>query len=296
MLVFLLLAGGVIWFLLNYESGAQKLLMAREAMKTGAYPQAIEQFQDFLSNAPRHPEHSLASVQLAMFEDSPADGGRRLRARPRGSRKGNQGVEDEPAFNDSHEDLAALIPQIAEGLAKQAEKAPPTSEDSKKFVDLSNKALELCSNSSYVPKTLRDEAKLTAVRDTLERVQRRQQSQLALAEGLKAMEQAVADGKPIEAYAAHIKLMKEHPELADEKPLAEASRKRPLPSRPPLSSSPKNSRPKRRNYPRLGSPRWLLPAIAVGARRLLRARPACEWTARCTASKLPADSCFGVVM
>ena len=73
-----------------------------------------------------------------------------------------------------------------------------------------------------MPKPLRDEAKLANVRDTLERVERRQQSQSALAEGVKAMQQAVADGKPIASYAAHMKLLKEHPELADETGLADA--------------------------------------------------------------------------
>ena len=134
-------------------------------------------------------------------------------------------IEDEEAFNDSHEELASLIPQIAQGLAKQAEQAPPTSEDSKKYVESAQKALELCNNVSYVPKGMRDENKLAAIRDTLDRVQRRQQSQFALANGLKAMEKAVADGKPMEAYAAQMTLVQEHPELASESGLADALKK-----------------------------------------------------------------------
>ncbi len=153
-LVFLLLAGGTIWFLLTFESGDQKVALAREAMKSGAYPQAIEQFQDFLTTSPRHPEHSLARVQLAMLKiRQPTEAGDFEHALE-AVEKETKAVEDEPAFNDSHEDLAALIPQIADGLAKQAEKAPPTSDDSKKYVSLANKALELCNNSSYVPKTV----------------------------------------------------------------------------------------------------------------------------------------------
>ena len=104
---------------------------------------------------------------------------------------------------------------------------------------LANKALELCNNASYVPKTLRDEAKLTNVRDALERVERRQQSQFALAEGLKAMEQAIADGKPIESYAAHMKLLQGAPGAGRRSRVwATRSRKRPPPSRPPSDSSP----------------------------------------------------------
>ncbi len=134
-------------------------------------------------------------------------------------------VEDEPAFDSAHEESAALLPQIADGLAKQAEQAPPTSDDSKKFVDLANKALELCSNVTYIPKTIRDETKLANVRDTLVRVERRQQSQLALADGIKAMESAIAAGKPIDSYAAQMKLLQEHPELALDASLLDAVKK-----------------------------------------------------------------------
>ena len=83
----------------------------------------------------------------------------------------------------------------------------------------------MCDNANFIPKQLRDEAKLAAVRDTLELVERRRQSQLALETGLKEMEAAIAAGKPMGAYAAQAKLVREHPELADEKQLAEEVQK-----------------------------------------------------------------------
>jgi outer membrane protein assembly factor BamB len=221
-LVFLLLAGGTIWFLLVYESGEQKLASAREAAKSGQYSQAIDLFQEFITSSPRHPQNSSARVALATLKiRQPAEAPDFERALSAAENE-TKAVEDEAAFNEAHEELAALLPQIAEGLAKQAEDAAPTSEDSKKFVGLAKKALELCSNTSFLPKSLRDEGKLTAVRDTLDRAERRQYSQHALADGLKAMEEAVTAGKPMDAYAAHTKLTKEHPELANEKTLAEA--------------------------------------------------------------------------
>lgn len=223
-LVLLLLSGGLIWFILNNESGDQMLATAREAAKSGAYPQAIEKLQEFVRSSPRHPQASAARVELATLTiRQPAEANDFARALDAAETELKK-AEDEDAFNDikTHEELADLLPRIAQGLAKQAEEASPTSEESKKLVGLANKALDLCSNSNYVPKNLRDEGKLTGVRDTLERVERRQESQNALAEGLKAMEEAVAAGKLMDAYGAHTTLMKEHPELANEKPLAEA--------------------------------------------------------------------------
>ena len=77
--MFLLLAGAAITFLFYRESGDQKLTHAREASKIGAYPQAIEHFQDFLNSSPSHPEHSLARVQLANGPHPPGDRGQRIR-------------------------------------------------------------------------------------------------------------------------------------------------------------------------------------------------------------------------
>lgn len=224
-LAFLLLAGGMIVFLMNWESGDQKLALARDAMKSGAYVQAIEQFQDFLDSSPRHGEHSTARVQLATLKIRQAAEANEFPQALELAQSEMKAIEDEPAFETARPEVADLIPKIAEGLAKRAEQAPPLSDDAKKFVDLANKSLELWNNTTYLPKEMRDEARLANVRDTLERVARRQQSQLALTDGLKAIDQALAANKPIESYAAHFKLLTDHPELASEKALADAIKK-----------------------------------------------------------------------
>ena len=114
-------------------------------------------------------------------------------------------VEDEEAFKDAHGEIAALLPQIAQGAANAAEKANPTSEEATKFADVATQAVALYNNAAYVPKSQRDEAKLANIQDTLDRAARRQKSHIALSDGLKAMQQAVAAGKPVDAYAAHMK-------------------------------------------------------------------------------------------
>src|SRR5262249_25581833 len=124
-------------------------------------------------------------------------------------------VEDEPAFKnpESHGEVAALLPQIAQGAANSAEKANPISDDATKFTDVANQAVALYNNASYVPKSQRDEAKLANIQDTLDRADHRKKTQLALAQGLKAIQEAVAAGKPVDAYATHRKLLEDHPEL-----------------------------------------------------------------------------------
>lgn len=224
-LAFLILIGATIWFLMFRQTADQQLAQAREAAKSGAYPAAIQQYDEFLTGSPRHPDHSVARVELAMLRIRQAAESREYAQALTIAETELKAIEDEPAFESGQEEIAALLPQIAEGLAQQAEKAAPTSDDSKKLVELANKALELCDNAKYLPKTFRDETRLTNVREALERVARRQQSQFALADGLKGMDQALAVGKLMEAYAAHKKLLTEHPELAGEAPLAEAIKK-----------------------------------------------------------------------
>lgn len=224
-LAVLILLGGAMWFFIFRQTADQQLAQAREAAKTGAYPQAIQQFEEFINGSPRHPEHSLARVQLAMLRIRQAAESREFSQALTLAENELKAVEDEPAFDNAQDESAALLPQIAEGLAQQAEQAAPTSDDSKKYVELANKALELCNNAKYLPKSFRDETRLINVRDALERVTRRQQSQFALAESLQAMEQALTDNKLMDVYAEHSRLLKEHPELSGEAALGDQIKK-----------------------------------------------------------------------
>ena len=94
-----------------------------------------------------------------------------------------------------------------------------------RLTELADKALALCSNTIYIPKEFRDEGKLTVVRETLQRVERHQQTTIALKEGLSAMEQAIAANKTGEAYLAYRKLRVDYPELAGDAALAEMVQK-----------------------------------------------------------------------
>lgn len=222
-LALLLLCGATVWWLLKWESGDQQLTLARAAMDSGAYNQAIEQYESFLVCSPRHPERSLARVQLAMVRIRQATESGSYSAALDLAQKELAEVEDEEAFDDAHGDLAALLPQIALRLAKQAEQAGAGTKEAEQFVEQTGRALELCSNVNYIAKS--PETQLAVVHETLQRVERRQQTHRALHQALEAMQQAVAAGDPPAAYAAHIQLLKEHPEVAGDASLAEMIQK-----------------------------------------------------------------------
>jgi outer membrane protein assembly factor BamB len=225
-LILLALIGVTVWLLLSRQSGNDVLAQADAALKAGAYPQAIEQYQNFLKDFPNHPDHSNGRVRLAMTRIRQQTEGGDYPSAIKVAEEELKAVEDEPAFKDiARGELAALLPQIAQGAATSAEKANPVSDDANKFTDVANKAVALYNNGAYVPKAQRDEAKLANIQDTLDRADRRKKTQLALAQGLKAMQDAVAAGKPVDAYAAHRKLLQVHPELVGDNSLGEAIQK-----------------------------------------------------------------------
>ena len=224
-LTLMLLAGGTVWWLMTRESADQQLTAARTAVESGAYSQAIEQYEKFLEGSPRHPEHSSARVQLALVRIRQATEAANYPAALQLAETELKEIEDEEDFDEAHAELAALLPQIALGLAKKAEDAGPAATEADDFAEQANKALALSNNVNYVLKSLRNEAKLAEVRETLERTRRRQQTHRALEDTLAAMREAVAAGDTRTAYTVHAKLLREYPHLASDATLAEAIQK-----------------------------------------------------------------------
>ncbi|MEX0611602.1 MAG: hypothetical protein WD229_05750, partial [Pirellulales bacterium] len=176
-LALLLLGGLTIVWLLNTESADEKLSRAQKALDAGSYTQAVTEYQEFLENYPRHHDRGLVRVKLAIVQLRKAAEAANYEAALDLARTELPAVEDEDKFGEvAHAELAALLPGIAAGLAKQAEAAAEP-ETAKKLIEQSTAALALCDNATYIPKSFRREAELDEVRETLGRIERRQQSQ-----------------------------------------------------------------------------------------------------------------------
>lgn len=221
-LTLLVLCGVTVAWLLHWESGDDLLQAARQSLNDGSYTQAISQYEQFLKEFPRHRDRSGARVWLAVA---------RLRQAVETShdyplaldvaRKELNEVEEEEKFKEAQFELAALLPRIAGGLADRAEAATDPAEVRQR-IDEATAALALCINTNYIPKSLRDEAELDAVRETIEVVQRRLESHEDLQQTLAAMDKAVAAGDTPAAYQARRDLLKKHPELSGDETLAAA--------------------------------------------------------------------------
>jgi outer membrane protein assembly factor BamB len=222
-LVLLVLCGAVVYWFLNWESGDEKLRLARESVNSGSYTQATQLFQDFLADHPRHPEAGLARVQFAMARIRRDTEAGRYPVALQTAQDELEAIADHKEFSAAHAELESLLPQIAEGLASEAERSANPEEVAKR-TEQATTALALCTNTKYIPKSLRDETRLDVVRQTLARVERRQQSHDDLQAAIRQIEESIAAGETRAAYDAHGNILKSHPELADDKKLAELVR------------------------------------------------------------------------
>lgn len=219
--ILLTLVGATVWYMLFRDTGEDQLSVAQTAKNQGSYSQAISQYEKFLTDFPNHPEQSTARVELGMVRLRRATEGRAdFRLALEVAEKEIKQIQNEEKFEDAHDELATLLPQIARGLGNQAdgERDPATAG---KLVQLATRALELSANPKLVPRNLRDSAELLEVRAVLQRVEQRRQSYTDLQNTIATMEKAIENGDTRTAYNAHRSHVKLHPEQAGETRLVE---------------------------------------------------------------------------
>lgn len=231
-LVLLLLAGVVLWYLMFRESADKVLAQANEHFDKGSYPQAIEEYTTFTEKFSGHKDYSFAKVRLNLSRVWQSVDGNLDPATSLAAVQAAVGeIEDEPAFisdveasdskdglSEAKRQLSALLTRIAKGIADKAEAAKDDVEAKERITQLET-ALALCANNKYVPEQFRNAAELTAARDTLERVQKRQARDTDLSAALTKMDEAIAKGDTAAAFAVRNDLLNRFPVLADNEAL-----------------------------------------------------------------------------
>ncbi|TWT90020.1 outer membrane biogenesis protein BamB [Pseudobythopirellula maris] len=237
-LVLLVLGGAVMAYLLGRESGDKLLLDATTQFESGAYSQAIAQYERFVEKHVSH--HAIGEARVRLFlarlrqavevNNDPASA---LQI----AQSSLPEVEDIEEFGEARPELAALLPDIALKLTEIAERVSdeatsaldagdageaPGAGATDSAVELATEAIALASNTKYVPKSLRDERDYQAARETLQRIARRREAQVELAAAIGAMREAIAAGDPATAYSRYDALLRSRPELAESAPLEKA--------------------------------------------------------------------------
>jgi len=221
-LLLLLVATGIgLWWSLFRQSGDEALAAADDDYRAGAYTQAISKYEQYLDRFGSHTGASHARVHRGLA---------RLRQRHASApgtvetlataRDVVDEISREEAFSEAAGELAAMLPEIAEGLARRA-----AEEKSAEALAGAEEALQMAGNSMYIPPAMQPESRLREIAALVEVARRAidQQSDLRLA--VERIEESVANGDPSAAYDVYFALLKQYPTLRDNAELAEAVKK-----------------------------------------------------------------------
>ncbi|OYV85639.1 MAG: hypothetical protein B7Z73_13185, partial [Planctomycetia bacterium 21-64-5] len=210
------IVGGVLYWRLGRLTGEEAYRQASDFYKSGSYTQAIGAYDKFLQDFPDDPQASIARVQRGMARMRQAVEGARDFSKTLATAKGILSeIAPEEKFGEAQDELRALLPQIAEGLAKQAAAKPDT-----KLVEEGEETLKLV--DKYIRKSLRPEQKLADVRASLELTKRTMGRDQALHDAVAGIEKAIAEGSPQAAYQIRKELLKQYPALAGNEALQTA--------------------------------------------------------------------------
>ncbi len=208
-LLLLLIVGVALWFSLGRESGDELLRLADEDVRQGAFDQAIFKYNRFDTSLASHPRASYARVQRGMAKlrkavDTTSDW-------PANLKLAQQVVDDiakEASFADARPELAALLPQIAEQLAKRAVE---TGDDA--AIEAARASYELAAKPQLIPEALRPVVKLQEVEQLLRLAERRQQKAATLDNAAKAIVAAAEKGDFAEGFDRQRELLVAYPDL-----------------------------------------------------------------------------------
>jgi outer membrane protein assembly factor BamB len=210
-LALLCLCGVAVFYFLFRESGDEVLNEAKAAMEGGSYNQAISHYQAFVNDYPRHPDHDEARIKLAVARLWYATESQNYPVALKTAQDEIAAIEKNEKFSLVQGELAELLPRIATGLALAAEKETEP-EKVTQLTAQAAEALKLCSNTSYIPRSMRG-PEIEEVQATLDRIARRQKASADLTATIATMEAANAAGDTRAAYAAYETLRKSSPEL-----------------------------------------------------------------------------------
>jgi outer membrane protein assembly factor BamB len=209
-LLLMLIVGAALLWLMRRQTGDQALEMAEQDYKSASFSQAIYRFDQYLEKYPKHGSVSIAKVHrgLAEMRQASQNTGDWSKALATAKTALDQ-ISGEVEFPSAQEELARILPAIAQGLADQAQAKPST-----KLVDDTREAVSLV--DKYVPANLQPKEQLRDIEALLAHVVHRLDRDKALNETVGTMKQAVSAGDPEKVYAARHALVGTYPELAED--------------------------------------------------------------------------------
>ena len=205
-----------LWLSIGRKSADEAFQSAEADYQSGAYAQARGKFESFLEKYPRHPSAPIVRVHLGLTQMRQAVERRAKWSEALRTAKDVLGrISKEETFVDAQADLAGMLPEIANGLAAEARRTR-----SAKQVAEAREALRLL--GKYVPKKLLPAERIREIEKSLDLTSRLLAQGTALDEAVHQIERAIGRGDIKAGYEIRARLVKENPDLANNKKLREA--------------------------------------------------------------------------
>ncbi|RCS55935.1 hypothetical protein DTL42_00660 [Bremerella cremea] len=223
-LVLLLMVGALLYFWLSFDSGDEMFQAAEQSYRSGSYVQAATEYEKFVKRFPDHPSAPLAEVRYGMSSLWHAvEGGANWESALTTTQTVLPEIETLPAFDEARPELATILPEIAAGLAENAQLTNDL-EKKKHQSTLADQAMELVNNPSYLPTSLREaqQSRIDTIEMNLIRVRRDIERDQARNETLVQIEKASSEGKFQEVYQLRRSLLNGYPNLRTDDALSKA--------------------------------------------------------------------------
>ncbi len=219
-LVFL---GGTLYFVLNKGGADEFISAANNQYDQRSHAAAQASYEAFLSKyGESNPHSSIARTRAAMCKlylasqfTNPVqviDESERILPQ----------IEAEVGLDEERNNLAALLVDIADNIAKAAGDAK-TTEDKQRLLKELDRQIKLTENPTYVTSATRQSlsSRLLTVVETRARVQRDINRNLRLDESVLSMDADLKEQKTKAAYDTRMQLLREFPELRIDKRIVE---------------------------------------------------------------------------
>lgn len=220
----ILIAFGLLLYTLTRGAAVDIFNVAEEEYKKQSYGTAIQQYEQFLTRVGEKDENAkVAKVKIGIAKIRQySDGMRDPATALKTAQEQLPVIEKVERFADVREELASILPEIAEGFANQAKAAEKT-ERKEELVKLTDQALELVEHPGYISSGSREQiaARVANIKDARDLARRSIDQDRDLVAALAKMKEATDKGDVAAAYLLRTNLLKLYPGL--EEKLAEAT-------------------------------------------------------------------------
>lgn len=220
-LVALLFLSAVLYFVLTRGNAADMFQSAEEAYASGSYSTAKNLYSDYVTQFPRDENSSLARVKMGLAELRISSSGSNKEKALETAKEVMPRIKPEEKFTEGRTEVAGILPDIAEGLVKQARATEETGV-SRNLTQKAEEAMKLV--DEYVTGTVRktQTARISKIQELIALEHREIARNERLDSDLKLIDAALASEDTTRAYDIRRQLLLDYPDLESKQKLIDA--------------------------------------------------------------------------